>query len=353
MMVKCVWALFLVLISCQAGCNELQALLPQVSPAPAGGGDSTLDVNDWILIEVAPIQLGPSSLRIHDLRDESTETTGLPPVQAKVLAFSISAKGVLAIATNDGFVRLVRIRGVSFDAERQLGALAVGWSNAGDRVAALVRGGTGSLRLEIVDANLESLSSREIDVTSVSIRGQPHDAYCISWSPDDSRIAVSTDVDTASGFVAEDCVITHPVGDEDLRFDASNVYFIASDAVAGHSGQVIRASGDGSSASGVPGSLFVFRIAGNQIVSETLLLEYRLFLRSTPMVLGSEPTEGLFVIREQDVPNIDFPFFGPIRVRHADGRHSRLLGRVEEDSIDIFGQKMALVPRGTIVPTGE
>ena len=160
--------LFPILILCQ-GCGEIQALFPLVANPLSDGGGATLDVDEWALVEVpGSVEDAPVAVAIHNLSGGAIQAYDFPeltdPTIISMRSISVSSGGILATVTSDGVVALSRLGVAEVEAQRDMGARAGAWSNAGDRIAVVTLNEQNTLKLEIVDPALESLQQRAIDL---------------------------------------------------------------------------------------------------------------------------------------------------------------------------------------------
>ena len=334
-----------VLILC-CGCSEIQGLFPLVTNPLPGGSGGTLDVSEWALVEVpAVFEDTPVGVAIHNSSNGAIQAYDFPelvdPTIISMRSISVNSRGILATVTWEGVVALSRLGVPEFEAQREMGARAGAWSNAGDRVAVVTFTEQNTLKLETVDPALESLQQRTLDLP----RGVGSDiagAYCVSWSPDDGQLAVSTDRFSAS--IAGQCIVVDLSSDRVDRYALSNVYFLGENLIVGNEeGIFVVETGPsgGLEAFSVPGPLNIMRIAAGEIVSRSLVV-------NATMVTATYLDEGMYVTREA-VQRFDLGpiVFSPIRLRRVDGRVSPILGPMYLGYGGNFhaDSQMALIPR--------
>ncbi len=343
--------LFPFLILC-LGCGQIQALFPLVAnPLPDGGG-GTLDVSEWALVEVpALVEGAPVAVAIHNSSGGAIHAYDFPvlidPTIISMRSISVNSGGILATVTWNGVVALSRLGVAEVEAQRAMGARAGAWSNAGDRIAVVTLNEQNTLKLEIVDPALESLQQRAIDLpreVAFDIDG----AYCVSWSPDDDQLAVSTD--RFSTHIAGQCIVLDLSGDRVDRYGLSNVYFLGPDLIVGNEeGIFVVETGPsgGLGTTSIPGPLNIMRIAAGEIVSRSLVA-------NATVVTATYLDEGIYVTREA-AQRFDLGpvVFAPIRVRHVDGRASAILGPMYLGYGGTFlaDSQMALMPRNGVLTT--
>lgn len=344
-MTKTLRASVVLLVLFLPACAEIQALLFSV-PIPSIGAGGTLDVSEWALVQV-PVNSTPVpvDVGIHDLSSGALQTYDFPQLfendLQSVRGISVNPQGVLAAATLDGVVGLSRIGVGTFDAQRAMGARAIAWSNGGDRIAVVTIDEQDALKLEIVDSDLGPLSQRSIDLPRDVFAFRDSSVYCVSWSPDDGQLAISTD--RAHSSTPSECIVLDLFSDRIDRYALSNVHFIGPNRIVGNEAGIFSVdaeTADSRSVTSIPGAVVVMDVAAGEIVSRSLIDGARI-------VVGSYLRENMYVTQELAVAL----FYAPIRLRHADGRVSAQLGGpVNLGGFGTFGRasQMALIPKNVL-----
>ena len=253
---------------------------PELARRETGAAECQADVCDkdlWLHVDISqsgavlPVAPWHTCLQTFDLDFASFDDN-------QVVAASINeTQGLrLAISTKDGVLHLADF-GSSVDTHSvNIGAMGLAWSNAGDRLGAVARGGTtGQDAILILDANLTVL--QEVEVKLPDARALEADSrFFVSWSPRDDFLAVSTS-DADSAF------IMNLDGPSVEQHALDNVFFVASDRI------VAKTAGC------ITDCVWEFAFDGQNVVPVAVI-------PAAKSVIASHPVTGVFVTREPSVP---------------------------------------------------
>ena len=184
-------------------------------------------------VDARPFRLlefqNPRGLVIHSCADSKrvAATSVEFPVDeyTRILAASVSRQDAIAVAWDDGTLRIysAALREVG---RKRCGHLkALSWSNAGDKLAGLYREAiddSHTYRLVVMTDDLEPTHEYAIDAPM----GRSL-CFGLSWSADDSRIAVSTDLFSEPG--PPYCAVVNMHNGSIRTRELSNVYYVGGD----------------------------------------------------------------------------------------------------------------------------
>lgn len=305
--------MLLIGVSGSAGCGVLGALLIPVLGAPelvrreAGAAQcqgKACDRERWVPVLVRANSVWPVApwqVCVQTYQVEFASGFRRTPDAEENLIVSASVRAddlTLAAATGQGSLALARFASPSADTQLELGAVAVAWSSDGQRLAVVARdaseGQASAHRLLIFTPDLEPLFELTLDLP-LPDEGSDYWHFIVSWTPDDSALAVSTDgtVSARSGLRNEVVLPRcHLVRLSDSRvdtFELYNVYFIAPDTVL---------------ATVPPPGTNETRLTAGRVFR--LVLSERRIEQQTPLssdvryVLASHPPSGVFASLERD-----------------------------------------------------
>ncbi len=218
----------------------------------------------------------------------------------------------LALVTDAGRLILAELGDPEALAIRELGAVGVGWSNAGDRIAVAVQSaGATPYVLNMLTSELVPVGEFELDMP-------PRDdswtgRLVISWSADDSLVAVSTDVVRAPDVPLRAVVFDARAGGVVAEAELATLFFLGTDTLLG-----VESPLPWEHSSGDRGEFVVVEIGGSG-------LQVTRRVRGPQKLLASDPPTGVFA-------TIEPSFFGmlptyPVGLRTLDHGPDLVSGR--------------------------
>jgi hypothetical protein len=325
------------------GCGVVVLALVVVSVSSCGSPEctqfndrydegATLSRDGWILARSCD---APPYVFLTDMSNRKSLANYSIGLTSEAATISLRPDGLLAIATRSGLLALTQLTApppLTTDAYgytyapsvelwpsvvSQLHAAAAAWSNDGQRLAVVAWAANGSLKLQVFNAALDVLSEHAIELQ------QAADGYtpcCVSWSADDARVAISTNIfDTK--LVDPECLLLDLSRGDTQRLALANVYFVGDDVLVGTELTVARADEWPCSECDL-GPVYRIQMAGGEIASRTELpgairaaASYALFHTFATADRVRCTFEGEFGW----LPSVDF------RLRDADGQFSILV----------------------------
>jgi hypothetical protein len=314
----------LLAIGVLVGCNS--------SLPPSEG---SLDTSEWTIVEVGakpattptPENLYAFGVSLHDLGAGTTdsyefEALGGTAEVPGVISADLKAQGVLATVSTDGVVGLSRLGTPEFFKQLDLAAGGLAWSNNGRRLAVVLFRGQWFLSLR--DGSLEVLNEVALDFPTEGAVAPT--TFVVSWSPDDGRIAVSTNI-FAELVKARTAVVNVQTQEVDYH-SLANVYFVGSETVVGVEQPLFTSSSDalGSQATQKIGDVQLLQLQGGapQVIA---------VVRGAEQPVASNARNSIFLTIEKVVGFFDLPpeyYQPPVRLRDSENAFSPALQNLIE-----------------------
>ena len=278
-----------------------------------------------------------------------------------LLAFSLRPAGELTLAavTTVGDLILAPLGAVRPDAVAMRMTVGVAWSNAGDRLAVVLRDPslpiTQAHQILILTPQLEELDRFALDLPLSDPNGNlVHDRFVVSWNSDDTLVAVSTTAtcnlgacktSTGAGgsadlMVSPRCMVVRVADGAETPLNLSDTYFVGVDQIVG-----TRAARAGAQpASDLAARVFVMRLRAGDV-------EVVRRIQGPQFVLSSHPPSGAFITA--DSFNAVLTSFGlPASLRTLDGRRSSISALVPL-SLRAGGESFSILPADQILPAAR
>jgi hypothetical protein len=234
---------------------------------------ATLDLSPWVLIQG---MIPSAELDLLDLRTQSVRSFYRVGMTSGALSFSLRADGVAAVATETGFLGLVQLPApgatgslveLQPSAVKQLQAAGVAWSNDGQRLAVIGRTDAGGLQLLLLDGQLDVLSATAIELKQAENGSTP---YVVSWSPDDTQLALSTHIFLDYVVVNADCLLVDLASGAQHRLPLANVHFVGANLIVGTEQNVERTGVYDIERPNL-GPVYQMQLASSEVASRTLV----------------------------------------------------------------------------------
>lgn len=201
--------------------------------------------------------------------------------------------GRVVEADDAGNVTMIDLETGDVLATRDMQAVAVIWSNDGERIAIVTR--DTAYHLLIADDQLEETARFEIDLP-LPDPSSDYRTFALSWQADDSHIAISTDAipegpappeNVINDSVSARCTVLAMADGSRLDYELTNVFFLQDDWVVGS----------------IPGSEVVDTATSHERVHVMRLvegrIEDRLYMIGSRFAVASYPPGGVFASVEE------------------------------------------------------
>jgi hypothetical protein len=271
------------------GCPLITALDAGARIAASPCRSSACDSEDWLVVHAGQAHVGviwPEDIEVSYFVDFVPALDDIRFDEGIVTA-SINTHNLrLAMVRHDGVLFLAEFGSPQADLEADIGAVGVGWSNAGDRLAVVTREQADSTlhTLEILTPQLDP-----VDAFAIELPRQPDGVvlwrFIVSWSADDRLVGISTD--DRSQIVTPQTVVLNLADGSTRVGELANSYFIAPRTLVS-----IAQPSPGAFRDGV---VNVFDVADRELVETERI--------SGPQIaVASHPPTGVFATIEPDFP---------------------------------------------------
>ncbi len=308
------------------------AFVPLWACNEAGLSDGALDTTGWTIVEIGgqvnyqpvmqPDTVPVYGVILHELATDMTRSYDFPALVGTRNA-DINGQGTLATLGNDGVVRLSQLGMATFFAQRELDATGLAWSVDGTRLAVVVRAAAaeqGCCVLKILDEGLNAVSEVPVGFSSAPLPS----TFTVSWSPEDTRIAVSTNV--AVELVRAETIIVDLQSNNTTGYSSyANVLFLNTSTLVGVEQRLFRYSH-------TPLGLQTAQEIGNVVLLEldAGTLRERMVVAGADHPVSSRPVyETFLTIERVPIGVFDLPtgyYRPPLRLHDSRGSFSRSYG---------------------------